>query len=175
MKSAIIKNTIFLSLCAVNLLLNSQLIFAQPVEIYNKRFYQFNRSGSTNADPYSVHADRYSNAYVVGGAIGLAVPPLWDATQPVGSSQFHLAIDPAALGDPAVFAARLRGYVAELKALPRQSGVDEIFVAGDLEWRSDERYAKGVGLLPGVVADLAAIAVERRLLRAWREVVDGVS
>ncbi len=87
------------------------------------------------------------------------------------TSQFHLVIDPAAVGEAAHFYSRLRGYVTELKSLPRRPDVDEILVAGEREWRADERQADRVGLLPDVITDLAGMAVERGLRRAWRPVV----
>jgi LDH2 family malate/lactate/ureidoglycolate dehydrogenase len=106
-----------------------------------------------------------------GGAVGLSVAALWDTTRRVTTSQFHLVIDPAAVGDVADFYLRLRGYVAELKALPRRAGIDEILVAGELEWRADERQAERVALLPSVIVELASMAVERGLFRTWRPVV----
>ena len=53
----------------------------------------------------------------------------------------------------------------------RQEGVEEILVPGDKEWRADERQRVRVDLVPAVIEDLARLAVERRLLRAWRAVV----
>ena len=47
----------------------------------------------------------------------------------------------------------------------------KILVAGDPEWRASDRQAERVDLLPEVIRDLAALAVEHGLLRRWRPVV----
>ena len=106
-----------------------------------------------------------------GGTFGLAVTGLWDTERPTTSSQLHLAIDPAAIGDPAAFATRLREWRDQMTSRARAPGVTEILVAGELEWRADERHAERLDLLPEVIRDLAALAVEHRLLRQWRRVV----
>jgi hypothetical protein len=49
--------------------------------------------------------------------------------------------------------------------------VDEILVPGDLEWRADERQAQTIQMLVSTVHDLAAVAVERGLRRAWMPVL----
>jgi LDH2 family malate/lactate/ureidoglycolate dehydrogenase len=105
-----------------------------------------------------------------GGAFGLATPGLWDTNRPVGITQIHLAIDPATFGADA-FAQRLRAWHRDLVSLRRQPGVDEILVPGDLEWRADERQAQTLQMLVSTVHDLAAVAVERGLRRAWMPVL----
>ena len=109
-----------------------------------------------------------------GGTFALEVGGLWDTHAPASGSQLHLAIDPAALGDVAAFGARLRAWRDELKSLPRAPDAHEILVAGELEWRADERQAERVDLLPEVIRDLATLAVELRLLRSWKRVVADV-
>ena len=106
-----------------------------------------------------------------GGIIGTGVSMMNDATRPASTSQFHLAIDPAAVGEPTVFFERVSAYVDQLKSLPREAGVDEILVAGEKEWRAEERQAERVGLLPEVLLELAAMAEERGATRAWRPVL----
>lgn len=106
-----------------------------------------------------------------GGAFGLSVAGMWDTGHPTTIGQLLLALDPGAFGDPAAFHARVRAWRAEITARPRQPGVDEILVAGDREWRAQDRQAERVALVPEVVADLAALAAERGLLRAWRRAV----
>ncbi len=105
-----------------------------------------------------------------GGEFGLGTPGIWDTDRLVGINQFHLAIDPATFGADA-FAQRLRAWHDDLVSLRRQPGVDEILVAGDLEWRADERQAQTIQMLASTVHDLAAIAVERGLRRAWTPVL----
>ena len=51
--------------------------------------------------------------------------------------------------------------------------LEEILVPGDKEWRADAAQAERVRLVPEVIEDLARLAVERGLLRAWRRVVVG--
>ena len=109
-----------------------------------------------------------------GGTFALLVGGLWDTRTPASCSQLHLAIDPAAVGDAAAFQTRLRDWRDELTALPRADGVDEILLAGEPEWRADERQAERVEVLPEVLRDLASLAVERHLSRRWKVVVGGV-
>jgi LDH2 family malate/lactate/ureidoglycolate dehydrogenase len=113
-----------------------------------------------------------------GGSFGLAVTGLWDTGRPTTSSQLHIAIDPTGADgsdDRSAFAARLRAWRDEQTSLARAPDVPEILVAGELEWRADERQAMRIDLLVDVVRDLATLAVERRLLRAWRAVVGAAS
>ena len=110
-----------------------------------------------------------------GGIIGMGVSMMADVTRPASTSQFHLAIDPAAVGEPAVFFERVAAYVEQLKSLPREAGVDEIFVAGEREWRAEERHAQRVGLLPEVLIELAALAEERGVERAWGPLLRSVA
>jgi LDH2 family malate/lactate/ureidoglycolate dehydrogenase len=106
-----------------------------------------------------------------GGTFGLDVAGLWDTGAPTTSSQLHLAIDPAAADEPGAFAARMRAWRQQVVSRARAAGVAEILVAGDPEWRATDRHAERVDLLPDVIRDLAALAVEHRLLRQWRLVV----
>jgi len=106
-----------------------------------------------------------------GGAFGLSVAGMWDTGHPSTIGQLLLAIDPSAFGDRDAFFARVRAWRAEMTSRARQDGVDEILVPGDKEWRADERQRERVELVPAVLEDLAQLAVERRLVRAWRPVV----
>jgi LDH2 family malate/lactate/ureidoglycolate dehydrogenase len=106
-----------------------------------------------------------------GGTFGLDVTGMWDTGLPTTSSQLHIAIDPGVVGEPDRFARRLGAWRDQVTSRARAEGVEEILVAGDLEWRATERQAERLELLPEVRRDLAAIAVERRLLRRWRDVV----
>jgi LDH2 family malate/lactate/ureidoglycolate dehydrogenase len=106
-----------------------------------------------------------------GGTFGLDVTGLWDTGASTTSSQLHLSIDPAVGGEPGAFAARLRAWREQVVTRGRASGVAEILVAGDPEWRASARQAERVELLPEVIRDLATLAIEHRLLPAWRPVV----
>ena len=106
-----------------------------------------------------------------GGAFGLSVAGMWDTGHPSTIGQLLIAIDPAAFGEREAFFARVRAWRAEMVSRPRQEGTDEILVPGDKEWRADAAQHERVRLVPEVVEDLARLAVERRLLRAWRAAV----
>lgn len=106
-----------------------------------------------------------------GGAYGLSVAGMWDTGHPTSIGQLLIALDPAAFGEPERFFRRTLEWRAEITGRPRQAGVDEILVAGDKEWRAQDRQTARVTLVPEVVADLAALAAERGLLRAWRGAV----
>jgi L-2-hydroxycarboxylate dehydrogenase (NAD+) len=106
-----------------------------------------------------------------GGTFGLDVTGMWDTGRPTTSSQLHMAIDPAVTGSEGAFAARLREWREHMTSRTRAPGAVEILVAGEPEWRATDRQAELVDLVPEVVADLAALAVEHRLKREWRAVV----
>jgi LDH2 family malate/lactate/ureidoglycolate dehydrogenase len=106
-----------------------------------------------------------------GGAFGRSVSGLWDSGRPTTISQLHIAIDPAAVGDADEFEARLRAWRTELTTLPRQPGVDEIFLPGDPEWRATAAQEERIEMLTSTVQDLAHTAVERGLHRAWKAVL----
>jgi LDH2 family malate/lactate/ureidoglycolate dehydrogenase len=106
-----------------------------------------------------------------GGAFGLSVAGMWDTGHPSTIGQLLIAVDPAAFGDVAAFHARVTAWRAEMTGRPRQDGVEEILVPGDKEWRADEAQRERVRLVPEVIEDLARLAVERDLLRAWRRAV----
>ncbi len=106
-----------------------------------------------------------------GGAFGLSVSGMWDTGHPASVGQLLIALDPAAFGDPDLFYARTRAWKAEVTGRPRQPGVAEILIAGEKEWRAQDAQAERVTLVPEVVEDLAALAGERGLLRAWRAAI----
>jgi LDH2 family malate/lactate/ureidoglycolate dehydrogenase len=106
-----------------------------------------------------------------GGASASSVAGMWDTGHPSTIGQLLVAVDPGAFGDPEAFFARVKAWRAEMVGRPRQAGVDEILVPGDKEWRADDAQRDRVRLVPEVVEDLARLAVERRLLRAWRRAV----
>ena len=57
-----------------------------------------------------------------------------------------------------------RQYIAELKAVPRAQGFDEVFYPGEIEARNNERNRREGLLLPDdTVADLTRIARETAL------------
>jgi LDH2 family malate/lactate/ureidoglycolate dehydrogenase len=62
------------------------------------------------------------------------------------------------------FNARMEQYIAELKAVPRAQGFDEIFYPGEIEARNDERNRReGIAFPADTLADLRRIAKETAL------------
>lgn len=77
---------------------------------------------------------------------------------------FFVAIDIAAFQPLAQFNARMEQYIAELKAVPRAQGFDEIFYPGEIEARNDARNRReGLRLPDDTIADLQRIARETGL------------
>jgi LDH2 family malate/lactate/ureidoglycolate dehydrogenase len=81
---------------------------------------------------------------------------------------FFVAIDIEAFQPLAQFNARMEAYIAELKAVPRAQGFDEVFYPGEIEARNDERNRREGLVLPAdTSADLARIARETNLEPAF--------
>jgi LDH2 family malate/lactate/ureidoglycolate dehydrogenase len=72
-----------------------------------------------------------------------------------------LALDVAALGDPAEFGTRMERLIAEMKAVPLADGFQEIFFPGELEDRSKARLEReGIELPDKTVEALEQLAAE---------------
>jgi LDH2 family malate/lactate/ureidoglycolate dehydrogenase len=75
-----------------------------------------------------------------------------------------VAIDIAKFQPLSEFNARMEAYIAELKAVPRAQGFDEVFYPGEIEARNDGRNRReGLALPEDTLADLARIAGETGL------------
>jgi LDH2 family malate/lactate/ureidoglycolate dehydrogenase len=84
-----------------------------------------------------------------------------DTTSPTNTGQFVAAIDVAAFGDPAAFAAAAARVFAELRASPPLPGHDKVRIPGDGRTAArDRRIADGLPLNPGLRRELDAIAGE---------------
>ena len=84
-----------------------------------------------------------------------------DTTSPTNTGQFVVAIDIAAFGDPAGFAAATARVFDEMRASPPLPGHDAVRVPGDgREGQRAARLAKGFSLHPALRADLDRIAKE---------------
>ncbi len=82
-----------------------------------------------------------------------------DTTSPTNTGQFVVAIDIAAFGDPAGFAAATARVFDEMRASPPLPGHDAVRVPGDgREGQRAARLAKGISLHPALRADLDRIA-----------------
>ena len=62
-----------------------------------------------------------------------------------GSDHFFQAIDPSLFGDPQRFLKEIDATIADIRALEPAEGVDQVRVAGELEWERSERW-KGDGI-----------------------------
>jgi LDH2 family malate/lactate/ureidoglycolate dehydrogenase len=85
--------------------------------------------------------------------------------EPEGSSRcghLFLALDPAAFGEPADYAARVEQLIGEVKGVPLAQGFDEVFYPGEVEDRAEAATlaAGGVLLAEQSLADLHRLADE---------------
>lgn len=84
-----------------------------------------------------------------------------DTTSPTNTGQFVVAIDIAAFGDPAAFAAGAARIFAELRASPPLPGHDPVRVPGDgRQAARAQRIVKGIAVHPALRAELDRIANE---------------
>jgi len=100
-----------------------------------------------------------------GGLYGTDVPPMKVfGKDPLVSSACYLAINPAHFMPLDEFKSRVDRLVRQIKASARAAGVDEIFVAGEPEFRRyAERSRHGIPLSDVVYQELRALADEARL------------
>lgn len=84
-----------------------------------------------------------------------------DTTSPTNTGQFVAAIDIAAFGDPAAFAATAARVFADLRASDPLPGHDPVRIPGDgREAARAARLAAGIALHPGLKSELDGIAAE---------------
>ena len=73
----------------------------------------------------------------------------------------RLAINVAALEDPARFKARVDGIVRQHRESRRAPGVARLYAPGELEWETERRHRQdGVPLPEATLMDIAATARE---------------
>jgi LDH2 family malate/lactate/ureidoglycolate dehydrogenase len=98
-------------------------------------------------------------AVLGGGAMSTEVGGLYITDRPAGTSQMFLAIEAGRFMPPEQFAARVRQLVAHTKAVAPAQGFDEVLVAGDPEWRSQQtRLAEGIPLAVDIWEKITALA-----------------
>lgn len=97
-----------------------------------------------------------------GGLFGADVPPLKTfGEDPLITSAFYLAINPEHFMPLEEFRARVDRLVRQIKASALARGVEEVFVAGELEFRRRaERLASGIPLSEVVHGELEGLARE---------------
>ncbi|WP_165694283.1 Ldh family oxidoreductase, partial [Teichococcus deserti] len=83
-----------------------------------------------------------------GGVFGSGVTGPYRAEGRSGAGQLMIALDIARFLPLEDFFARMQALVAELKAVPRAEGVEEIFHPGEIEARAEERQRRDGIVLP---------------------------
>ncbi len=100
-----------------------------------------------------------------GAKFGPHLGNMWhdfENTQDVG--HFFIVVDISKLTDLAEFKARLGVMVSEIKALPKNEGVSEIFLPGEIEHnRKAARMQNGIDLPDVVYAELKALGEKYRI------------
>jgi LDH2 family malate/lactate/ureidoglycolate dehydrogenase len=81
-----------------------------------------------------------------------------------GSGHFVMALDIARFGPLDAFERRIEGMIAEIKAVPRAEGFEEVFYPGEIEARNEARHLReGLDLprksLDGLLAAGARLGV----------------
>lgn len=100
-----------------------------------------------------------------GGLFGTDVPPMRVfGKDPLVSSGFYTAINPAHFMPLDEFKARVDRLVRQIKSSARAQGVEEVYVAGEIESRRHaERSRNGIPLSEVVYRELGALAEEVHL------------
>jgi LDH2 family malate/lactate/ureidoglycolate dehydrogenase len=98
---------------------------------------------------------------LTGSSFATGVSGPQQAERRSGCGHLVLAIDVAAMADPAGFAERMEALIAEMKAVPRAEGFEEIFFPGEIEDRSRARREReGVEVPARTLAALEGLAAE---------------
>jgi LDH2 family malate/lactate/ureidoglycolate dehydrogenase len=99
---------------------------------------------------------------LTGSGVGTEVHGPYEPETPSRAGHLFLAIDPAALGDPADYEARVQRLIDEVKGVPLAQGFDEVFYPGEVEDRAEAANlaAGGVVLAEQSLTDLRALAAE---------------
>jgi LDH2 family malate/lactate/ureidoglycolate dehydrogenase len=93
---------------------------------------------------------------LTGAAVGEHVGGLYDlGTGPQDVGHLFLAIDVARFMPYEQFQNRMDAYIRQIKAVPRQEGVERIWIPGELEWNKMKQHLiHGIPLDPGIAAEL---------------------
>jgi LDH2 family malate/lactate/ureidoglycolate dehydrogenase len=99
---------------------------------------------------------------LTGSSVGTGVHGPYEPDARSGAGHLFLALEPAAFGDPAGYAARVEQLIAEVKAVPLAQGFDEVFYPGEVEDRAEAATlaAGGIQLAEQSLADLLALGTE---------------
>jgi LDH2 family malate/lactate/ureidoglycolate dehydrogenase len=96
---------------------------------------------------------------LTGSGVGSEVHGPYEPETRSRAGHLFLAIDPAALGDPADYRARVQQLIDEVKGVPLAQGFDEVFYPGEVEDRAEaaNRSAGGVVLAAESLTDLRGL------------------
>jgi LDH2 family malate/lactate/ureidoglycolate dehydrogenase len=99
---------------------------------------------------------------LTGSGVGTEVHGPYEPEARSRAGHLLLAIDPAALGDPADYEARVSRLIDEVKAVPLAQGFDEVFYPGEVEDRAEAANvaAGGVALAAESVVELSRLGDE---------------
>jgi LDH2 family malate/lactate/ureidoglycolate dehydrogenase len=99
---------------------------------------------------------------LTGSGVGTDVHGPYEPEARSRAGHLFLAIDPAALGDPAGYQARVQQLIDEVKGVPLAQGFDEVFYPGEVEDRAEAANvaAGGVLLAAESLADLRRLGEE---------------
>jgi LDH2 family malate/lactate/ureidoglycolate dehydrogenase len=98
-------------------------------------------------------------AVLSGGAMSTELGGIRIQGQPMRTSQLFLAIDVARFMPVDEFARRIQALVGMVKSSRTAKGFEEVLVAGDPEWRTEEqRRREGIPLSDGAWQNLVAAA-----------------
>lgn len=93
------------------------------------------------------------------GAFSRAVGRIDDVYHPTGACHFFLAADISRLLPPEAEKARMAEYAAMFKGVRLKEGTAEVFLPGEIEWRTEQtRRRDGIPLSEKTVAELNALA-----------------
>jgi LDH2 family malate/lactate/ureidoglycolate dehydrogenase len=98
---------------------------------------------------------------LTGSSFATGVSGPQQAERRSGCGHLVLAIDVAAVADPAGFGERMEALIAEMKAVPLAAGVEEIFFPGEIEDRSRaRREGEGIEVPAKTMEALDGLAAE---------------
>src|SRR5687768_5738634 len=99
---------------------------------------------------------------LTGSGVGTEVHGPYEPEARSRAGHLFLAIDPAALGNPADYEARVQQLIDEVKGVPLAQGFDEVFYPGEVEDRAEavNLAAGGVVLVTESITELRRLGEE---------------
>ena len=102
------------------------------------------------------------SAVLTGAAIASQVKSwVLETPEPTNEGHAFIALDVAAMMPPETFAARMDGFVREIREAPKAKGVDRIYLPGEMELeRREAALAQGMSMPPYVLESLRGLAAD---------------